>query len=119
MADREGGAIDFTAAFVLGALFGAGVALFLAPKTGESLRKEARKKGKTLKKDAGKHLGKAGERVREAGEEWLEEAEERLGDLTEEITEAVEEGMKTIRHTVAEELKDLEKKVGRKKGLFH
>jgi gas vesicle protein len=118
MADREGGGIDFAAAFALGALFGAGVALFLAPQSGENLRKEARKKGKGLKKDAEKHLGKAGERVREAGEEWLEEAEERLGGLTEEITEAVEEGMKTIRLTVAEELKDLEKKVGKRKGLF-
>ena len=35
MTDRETGAVDITAAFVLGALLGAGLALFLAPQSGE------------------------------------------------------------------------------------
>jgi gas vesicle protein len=118
MSERESGAVDFAAAFALGILFGAGIALLLAPKSGGDFKKGLRKRGERLKKDAGKQFGKAGERIRESGEDWLEDAEERLGELTGEIADAVEEGVKAIRATVSEEFKDIEKKLGRKKGLF-
>ena len=118
MSDRDSGGIDFAAAFTLGILFGAGVALLLAPKSGDSLRKDVKKKGRRFRKDAGKQLGKTGERIRASGEEWLEDAEERLQGLTEEIAAAVEDGIRTIRETASDELKGIEKKLGRKKGLF-
>lgn len=118
MSRHESGAVDVTAAFLLGALFGAGIALLLAPQSGEDLRKDVRKKGKRVRKDAGKQFDKASERIRETSEEWLEEAENRIGDLTHEIADAVEEGVQTIRETVADEIKGLEKKLGKKKGFF-
>lgn len=116
MSDRDTPTIDFTVAFALGALFGAGAALLLSPEP--DLGKVVKKKSRRIRKDAGKHLGKAGERIRESGEEWLGDAEHRIGELTEEISEAVEEGVKTIREAATDELKGLEKKLGRKKGLF-
>lgn len=122
MSDRDSNPFDFVAAFTLGALFGAGLALLAAPRTGESLRKDLRKdlgkRGKRFRKDARKELGRTGERIKETGGEWFEGAEGRFSDLSAEIADAVESGLQTIRKTVAAELKDIEKRMGRKKGLF-
>lgn len=119
MADRDPGAFDFLAAFAVGALFGAAAALLAAPQTGEGLRKDLGKKRKRLEKDARKQFGKAGGRLKESGGEWLDEAEEVVSELTTQVAAAVEDGVQTIRHAVADELKDLEKRMGRrKKGLF-
>lgn len=101
MSHRNMGSFDFTAAFLLGALFGAGVALVLAPKAGDDLRKElrkdVRKRGKRFKKDAG----------------------DRFADLRTEIAAAVEDGVRSIRETAAEEMKGIEKRIHRRKrGLF-
>lgn len=115
MAD-ENGVVDFTAGFALGALFGAGLALFMAPQSGEETRKDLGKKSKKWKKEAEGRIDEA----REAGAEWLEDAEDVVEKWTKEITEAVEDGVKTIREAVEEEIGDLEKKLGKKKkkGLF-
>lgn len=119
MTQRDSGSFDFVAAFFLGALFGAGVALFLAPKTGDDLRKDVRKRGKRMKKDAGKQFGKAAGSVRETGGTWREDAEDRIADLRTEISAAVEDGVRSIRETAAEELKGIEKRIhNRKRGLF-
>ena len=123
MSQREHGSFDFVAAFFLGALFGAGLALFLAPKTGDDLRKDVRKRGKRMRKDAGKQFGKQFERaagsLRETGDAWREDAEDRIADLRTEISAAVEDGVRSIRETAAEELKGIEKRIhNRKRGLF-
>ena len=123
MSHRNMGSFDFTAAFLLGALFGAGVALFLAPKAGDDLRKElrkdVRKRGKRLKKDAGRQFEKAAGSVREAGGAWREDAGDRFADLRTEIAAAVEDGVRSIRETAAEEMKGIEKRIHhRKRGLF-
>jgi gas vesicle protein len=119
MSQRDIGSFDFTAAFLLGALFGAGVALFLAPKAGDDLRKDVRKRGKRLRKDAGKQFEKAAGSVRETGGAWREDAEDRIADLRTEIAAAVEDGVRSIRETAAEEMKGIEKRIhNRKRGLF-
>ena len=119
MAAQDTGLADFMMAFSLGALFGAGLALFLAPQSGEKTRKELGKKSKKWKKEAGKKIEIAGENLRETGGEWLEEAEELVDDWSSEIAEAVEDGLKTIRSTVEDEIGKVEKKLGKKKkGLF-
>lgn len=123
MSQRDRGSFDFMAAFFLGALFGAGVALFLTPKTGDDLRKDlrkdVRKRGKRLKKDAGKQFERAAGSVREAGGAWREDAGDRIADLRTEISAAVEDGVRSIRETAAEELKGIEKRIhNRKRGLF-
>ena len=110
MPDRDNDFVDVAMAFTLGALLGAGLALFLAPDSGQKTRKELGKRGRKLKKRAQKEL-------RAAGEEWVGEAEERIQDWTEQITDAVTSGVETIREAVSDELKGLEKKLG-KKGFF-
>jgi gas vesicle protein len=118
MTTRESGMIDFMMAFSLGALFGAGLALFLAPQTGEKTRKELGKKSKKWKKEAGKKLEGAGETLRETGGDWLEEAEDMVGDWSS-ISEAVESGLQSIRSAVEDEIGKVEKRLGKKKkGLF-
>jgi gas vesicle protein len=111
MGDRNGVMIDVTAAFLLGAMLGAGLVLLLAPKPGDKMRKELGKKGRKWRKEAEK-------RIRDSGGEWAGEAEERIQEWTHQIAEAVESGVETIRETVSEELKGFEKKLGGKKGLF-
>ena len=118
--EKDSGALDFTAAFALGALFGAGLALVLAPEKGEKTRKKLEKQGRRWSKTAKSRLEDAGERARETGGEWYEEAEGRVSDLSREIARAVEDGLATIRDAVSEEMSDLEKRLGRrrKKGFF-
>lgn len=120
MGDRDAGATDFVAAFTLGALFGVGLALFLAPQSGEKTRKKLGKKSKQWKKDAGKRVDEVGGRAREVGEEWLEDAEEIAAEVSEEIAAAVRESVELIRRTTAEEIEKLTENLGRKrkKGLF-
>ena len=118
MAAQDSGLADFIMAFSLGALFGAGLALFLAPQSGEKTRKELGKKSKKWKKQAGKKIDAASETLKETGGEWLEDAEEIVEDWSSEIAEAVEDGIKTIRSAVEDEIGKVEKKLGKKKGLF-
>ena len=110
MEDQSGGLADFMIAFSLGALFGAGMALFLAPQSGEKTRKDLGKKSKKWRKQA--------ENLRESGGEWFEEAGERAGDWSSEIADAVEDGLQSIRSAVEQEIGKVEKKLGKKKGLF-
>lgn len=103
-AGSQGGipSFDFGAIFLLGAFFGAGMALLLTPKP--SLRKEVKKTGDRLRKDALK-----------TGGELLEDAEQRIETLGEELSAAVEDGVRTIRAAVAEEVEGIEKRLSRRK----
>ena len=105
MNDRENPLIDLATTFALGALFGAGMALFLTPQSGEELREDLGRRGRRWSKEAGRHLG---------------DAEEQMGDVTARIAEAVEDGVQSIRETVEAEVRSIEKKFERKKkkGLF-
>lgn len=119
MAARDAGLADFMIAFSLGALFGAGMALFIAPQTGEKTRKELGKKSKKWKKQAGKRLDEASETLKETGGDWLEDAGEMVEDWSSGIAEVVEEGIQSIRSAVQDEIEKVEKRIGKKKkGLF-
>ncbi|MFN2384104.1 MAG: hypothetical protein ABR559_07565 [Gemmatimonadota bacterium] len=115
MSHRETGVVDFAAALALGALLGAGLALYFGSRSGGSLRKDVAKKSRTLHKrgrrwtrQTSTHLGKSGAR-------WWGETEKKAGDVGGQISEAVEEGVASIRKAVAEELKHLDKRMGRRK----
>lgn len=120
MAERDAGLGDFMIAFSLGALFGAGMALFMAPQSGEETRKDLGKKSKKWKKQAGKKLEEASETLKESGGDWLEDAEELVEDWSSGIADVVEEGIQSIRSAVQDEIERVEKRVGKKKkkGLF-
>lgn len=105
--ERSSGGVG---SFILGALVGAGVALLLAPRTGEETQEE-------LKEQARRLRNAAEERVREAQrqlEERLEEAREGVASRYDEVREAVSAG----RSAAVEARTDLEHKLERSKAAY-
>lgn len=93
--------------FLVGALLGAGVALLLAPRSGEETQRD-------LKERAGRLRDAAEERVREAQaqiEERLDHARAELMERVDAVREAVDSG----RHAAREARDDLEEKLERSK----
>ena len=96
--------------FVLGALIGAGVALLLAPKSGEETQEEIKERAKRLRVVAE-------ERVREAQrqlEERLEEAREGVHARYDDVRDAVTQG----RRAASEAREDLSEKLQRSKSAY-
>lgn len=106
--ERDGG--GGLGSFVLGALIGAGVALLLAPKSGEETQEE-------LKERARKLRVVAEERVRDAQrqlEERLEEAREGVQSRYDDVLDAVSQG----RRAASEARDDLSDKLQRSKSAY-
>jgi gas vesicle protein len=96
--------------FVIGALLGAGVALLLAPRSGEETQEDLRKRALKLK-------GQAEDRVREVQdqlEQRLEQARAELLDRVDQVREAVEAG----RESAHEARVDLEERIERSKAAY-
>ncbi len=72
MAEREGSAVGILS-FILGAIFGAGLALLVTPKTGGEMREKVKEAADKLKDSA---LEKARELLEEAKEEMKKQVEE-------------------------------------------
>lgn len=62
---ENGSGRSFAAGLVLGALIGAGVALLLAPQSGEDTRRLLRRRARRLARDARHGYGDVKDRVRE------------------------------------------------------
>jgi gas vesicle protein len=106
----ERGSNGGVGSFVLGALLGAGVALLLAPRSGEETQQELRRRAIQLK-------DQAEDRVREVQvqlEERLEEARAELMDRVEQVREAVEAG----RESAHDARVDLEERIERSKAAY-
>jgi gas vesicle protein len=106
--EREGG--GGLGSFVLGALIGAGLALLLAPKSGEETQEE-------LKERARKLRVVAEERVREAQrqlEERLEEAREGVHARYDDVRDAMTQG----RRAASDAREDLSEKLQRSKSAY-
>ncbi len=82
--EKSGGSAG---AFVMGALLGAGLALLLAPQSGEETRNALRVKGRNLKRSA---------------HEKVDDLQDHLEDGYEKVKARVEEGFETARRTVEE-----------------
>ncbi len=80
MSEREGSAVGILS-FILGAIFGAGLALLVTPKTGGEMREKVKEAADKLKDVA---LEKAKELLEEAKEEMKKEAEQTETPKTEE-----------------------------------
>ena len=104
--ERDGG----FGSFILGALVGAGLALLLAPQTGEETQEE-------LKKQARRFRAQAGERVRAVQEELegrLDQARAGVQSRVEEVRGAVESGREAAR----EARSDLERRLEQSKAAY-
>ena len=86
--DRGGG--SGLGSFVLGALIGAGVALLLAPKSGEETQEDLKDRARKLKAAAEVRVREAQQQL----EERLEAAREGVQSRVEDVKDAVEAGRK-------------------------
>ena len=96
--------------FLWGALFGAGIALLMAPRTGEETREVLRSRGRRLKaraqgtaEDLQGHLEDGYELAKSRVEEGFETARSSIADLRTGAQDAVEAGKATV-HSAREEL---------------
>ncbi len=71
----------FLTGFFVGGLIGAGVALVMAPQSGEETREQIRQKGIEL----GKQVSETAEEARKKAEKALEEAKAKLEEATKEL----------------------------------
>jgi gas vesicle protein len=98
------------ASFFWGALCGAGIALLMAPRTGEETREVLRSKGRRLRaraqgtaEDLHDRVGDGYERAKARVEEGIETARNGLTDIRTGTHDAVEAGKATV-HSAREEL---------------
>lgn len=106
--EKDGGA--GLGAFILGAVLGAGVALLLAPRTGEETQDEIRQRAQKFRATAEDRIREA----QEALEARLEEVREGVVDRVEAVREAVETGKGAAQEARGE----LEEKLERSKAAY-
>jgi gas vesicle protein len=80
-------------AFLFGAALGAGIALLLAPRSGEETQREIRERARKLKDSAEERLRRAQAQVEDA----LDEVREELRDRVDTVKDAVEAGKASAR----------------------
>lgn len=86
-------ALGFTIGLVAGAVLGVGLALLLAPKEGEALRRELGERVKKLKDDAMDTYRQAAD----VAAEWAEEG----ADVAERVRTAANDGLREVRRHAA------------------
>lgn len=116
--DRRGSGF---AAFVWGALVGAGAALLLAPKSGEETQRELREGARRLKEEAGERLTELRGSLEETGERAREEVEERVSHARDSVRDQkhrAEEALKAGKEAARQARSDLEKRVAESKAAY-
>lgn len=106
--ERDGG--SSVGAFLLGALMGAGVALLLAPRSGEETQQE-------LKERALRFRDAAEDRMKEAQRQIEERLDQARAELMERV-EAVKEAVDAGRDAAREARGDLENRIERSKAAY-
>jgi len=102
MADSGGGG-EFFAGLVIGGMVGAGLALLLAPQSGEKTRTQIRNVSVELKERANETLAEAREKAeaitadaRRRAEEIMEEARERAEEITAEAMKLAQDAQASL-----------------------
>lgn len=96
--------------FIVGALLGAGVALLLAPYSGEETQEEIKERARRLKTSAGDQIRTAQKNIEERLDHTRDEIMDRVGT----VREAVQSGRQAAR----EARTDLEHKLERSKAAY-
>ncbi len=99
-----------TGAFLVGALLGAGIALLLAPRSGEETQQDLKERAYRLRDSAEEKVREAQQQV----EQRLEQARAEVMERVEHIREAVESGKTTAQEARVE----LEEKLDRSKAAY-
>jgi gas vesicle protein len=93
MSSQNGGVLFFTG-FVIGGLLGAGLALLLAPQSGEETRIRIKDKSFELKDGVVEGLAEAGQRAQAQADAWQEKGQE--------VTEAIGRSKGSIGQVVSQ-----------------
>lgn len=109
------------AAFVWGALVGAGAALLLAPRSGEETQRELREGARRFREGAGEKLTELRGTLEESGERAREEVEERVTHAREQVRDQkhrAEEALKAGKEAARQARSDLERRVAESKAQY-
>ncbi len=99
----------FFKGFMIGAAVGAAVALFMAPKTGEEMRKELQTKSTELKEKAEARYTEAQEKA----ESTIAKLQARVDDLSSQVDEAIIK----VRKILSQEVEELAEEVAPEQGV--
>ena len=105
--ERDGGGVGV---FLLGAILGAGVALLLAPRSGEEIQREIKERAVRLR-DA------AEQRVREVQQKVEERLEQARGDVLDHV-DTIREAVDSGREVAQQARTDLESRIKRSKAAY-
>jgi gas vesicle protein len=103
MSNQNSGVLFF-AGFVIGGLVGAGLALLLAPQSGEETRSQIKDKSFELKDGAVEGFAEAGQRAQAQADAWEEKGQE--------VTEAISRSKDSIGQAVSQSKDRVVKAVG-------
>jgi gas vesicle protein len=84
------------AGLVIGGLVGAGLALLLAPQSGEATRSQVRAKSFELKDGASERLAEAGHRAQAQITDWQETIETKKHDAAEAVSHSIDNITKAV-----------------------
>ncbi len=93
--------------FLFGALLGAGVALLLAPQSGERTRRDLAKRAKQLRREAEERWDDVVDGVEEKGRE----IKERVEDWADDVVDEVKEGKRAIERKTADARDELDRRL--------
>ncbi|HET6230035.1 MAG TPA: YtxH domain-containing protein [Longimicrobiaceae bacterium] len=116
--ERRGGG---TGAFVWGALLGAGVALLLAPRSGEETQREIRETARRLRTAAGERVDEARDSVTAAVDRTRGAVNERIGTVRDAVETRAEQARQAIaagRDAARQARTELEQRVEEAKGAY-
>jgi gas vesicle protein len=103
--------LDPLTAFVTGSVVGALLAVLLIPRRKPSLKKELEKAAKRTRKD----FNKSSKRVRGTTGDIIEDGAHVLADIRKELERFVEDTRDSLRGVVNEEMKSIEKGLGKRR----
>jgi gas vesicle protein len=112
MNENEEKLFDPLTAFVVGSVIGASLALLLAPRRKPSLRKELERAAKKTRKD----FTKSGKKLRGTTGDIVEDGATLLAEMRKDLERFVDDARANLRDVVQDEMKTLEKGLGRRKG---
>jgi gas vesicle protein len=122
---QENRGSDFFKGFLIGGTIGAVIALLFAPKSGDELRADIRRKSRELYDETEAHLGEWKEKAAEVIDEGKRQAEALRSQAEAKIAEArakaeqlISEGRAKARDLVAQGSKVVEREKGRVKSAF-
>ena len=111
MDDNDDRMFDPLRAFIAGSVLGAALALLMGPRRSPELRKEFKRAAKKTRKD----FKRSGKRLRGTTYDIVGDGAHVLADIRKDLEKFIEDARDGLREVVNDEMKALEKGLGRRK----